>query len=227
MMSTLQLKVASSIYNYLLYLPHHLKSRKWPLILFLHGAGEMSRSNAISELELVKKNGIPRIVEELPRNESRDSIFPFITVAPQTGFPRGYGWEPTLVKEFLDKLLLIHGDYVDRQRIYLTGISMGGFGTWATAAAYPDLFAAIIPICGGCRIGLAPKLKNLPIWNFHGKKDQIIPISQSELIVHALKRVGATDLNYTVYPNADHDSWTITYENQDIYVWLLEHKNAA
>jgi len=207
-MSALQLKVMSSIYNYLLYLPCNLTAHKWPVIVFLHGAGEMCKSNSSAELELVKKNGIPKIVEELPRSEERDSLFPFITVSPQA---RGYGWDPALIKQLIDKILMVHGDYIDRQRIYLTGISMGGFGTWITAATYPELFAAIIPICGGCRIGLAQKLKNVPVWNFHGKKDQIIPISQSDLIINALKRAGAKDLKYTVYSFADHDSWTITY----------------
>jgi len=181
----------------------------------------MTRSRSLENLELVKKNGIPKIVEELPRTEERDTIFPFMAVSPQAGYPKGYGWDPVLVKKLLDNILGQFGSHVDHNRLYLTGISMGGYGTWETAAKFPDLFAAIIPICGGCSPEAAPALKNIPIWNFHGKKDQIIPVSQSDVIIKALKKQGATDLTYTVYPDADHDSWTVTYENPEVYKWLL------
>src|SRR5205085_2048760 len=96
---------------------------------------------------------------------------------------------------------------VDPQRIYLTGLSMGGGGTWALAAAYPERFAAIVPICGaGGAAADAKRLKDLPTWVFHGAKDRTVPVARSETMVNALRAVGAKEVKFTVYPDADHDS---------------------
>jgi hypothetical protein len=107
--------------------------------------------------------------------------------------------------------------------MYLTGLSMGGFGTWEYAVNYPDRFAAIAPICGGGNPERAWAIRNLPIWVFHGAKDQAVPIKQSEDMVNALKKVG-NDVKFTVYPEAGHDSWTETYNNPALYEWFLKHK---
>ena len=197
--------------NYLLYLPegYEQSNKKWPLILFLHGSGESG-----SDLSKVKVHGIPKIVEG-----KKD--FPFIAVSPQCPTR---GWNVEGLNALLDDVLAAYK--VDRDRVYLTGLSMGGYGTWALAAAHPDRFAAIVPICGGGNTADAAKLKNLPVWVFHGAKDQTVPLQASESMVAALKAVGA-DVKFTVYPEAGHDSWTVTYDNPELYTWFLEHKRKA
>jgi len=120
---------------------------------------------------------------------------------------------------------------VDRQRIYLIGLSMGGYGTWSLGLTHPDKFAAIAPICGGGDILpiLLPDpkkraaLKALPVWVFHGAKDELVTLSESERMVNALRKIG-NNAELTVYPEAGHDSWTETYNNQKLYDWFLQHK---
>jgi predicted peptidase len=109
---------------------------------------------------------------------------------------------------------------VDKKRVYLTGLSMGGYGTWALAAAHPEKFAAIAPICGGGNPADAPKLAKLPIWVFHGGKDTTVPLQRSQEMVDAIKSAGG-DPKFTIYPDAGHDSWTETYNNPEFYQWLL------
>jgi predicted peptidase len=199
--------------QYLLFLPESYgqKKQRWPLILFLHGAGERG-----DDLNLVKKHGPPKIVEQ-----RKD--FPFIIVSPQC--PAGDWW--TDKNEVLINLLddVVARCDVDQGRIYLTGISMGGFGTWALASAYPDRFAAIAPICGGGKVFMADKLKDVPIWAFHGAKDPLVPLKESEDMVNAIKARGG-DAKLTVYPDAGHDSWTETYNNQQLYDWFLQHRKS-
>jgi len=227
---SLQTPVFTDTYNYLLYTPHEFKSpqntanKKWPLILFLHGAGEMAKSESPSNLDLVKKNGIPKIVEKLPHTPQRDELFPFVAISPQAGFPLGYGWDVVLLKKMLDSFIKENIDLIDTSRLYLTGISMGGYGTWSMAAEFPDLFAAISPICGGCSPLAAPVLKDISIWNFHGKKDPIITITESDIIIKALKKLEAREVKYTIYPDAEHDAWTVTYDNPELYTWFLAHQ---
>lgn len=197
--------------KYLLFLPEGYEQgdKKWPLILFLHGAGESG-----DNLAKVKIHGPPKIVEKKPD-------FPFIVVSPQSP---GRGWNVDALKALLDEV--VHDYRVDRDRVYLTGLSMGGFGTWSLAAAHPECFAAIAPICGGGNPGDAAKLKSLPIWAFHGAKDEVVPLDRSQQMVDALKEAGA-DVKFTVYPDAHHDSWTETYDNPKLYDWFLEHKRGA
>ena len=115
---------------------------------------------------------------------------------------------------------------MDEDRIYLTGLSMGGFGTWDWAAAEPRRFAALVPICGFGDPRFAGRLKNVPVWVFHGAKDTAVPLAGSEEIVKALEKMGAKP-KFTVYPEAGHDSWTETYNNPELYKWLLEQKRPA
>ena len=114
----------------------------------------------------------------------------------------------------------------DPERVYLTGLSMGGFGTWAWAAKEPQRFAAAIPICGGGDPKNAGKLTELPLWVFHGAKDNVVSLSRSQTMVDAIKEAGGTKVKLTVYPEAGHDSWTKTYNNPDIYKWLLQHRRS-
>lgn len=197
--------------DYLLYLPkgYHETEQEWPLMLFLHGAGE--RGN---DLELVKKHGPAKLVEQ-----GKD--FPFIIVSPQC--PSGQWWT-----EKTDALMALLDDIeskyaVDTSRVYLTGLSMGGFGTWTLACRHPERFAAIAPICGGGDWYLADRLKDVPVWAFHGAKDTVVPIALSETMVQAVERAGGS-AKLTVYPEANHDSWTATYDNPELYEWLLSHR---
>ncbi len=195
--------------HYLLYLPEDYDkdpNKKWPMILFLHGAGE--RGN---DLEKVKKHGPPKMIAE-------GSKFPFIVVSPQC--PDDRWWDTDSLFLLLDE---IQDKYrVDKNRTYLTGISMGGFGSWDMASKQPERFAAIAPICGGGNPFFGPRLKTVPIWVFHGGKDSVVPLQKSQEMVDAVKNAGG-DVKFTVYPDADHDSWTETYNNPDLYEWFLKH----
>lgn len=194
--------------DYLLFLPEGYdgNSRRWPLILFLHGSGQRG-----DNLELVKEHGVAKIVEQRPD-------LPFIVVSPQC--PAEGWWASEVLAALLDE---IEKNYrVDPKRIYLTGLSMGGFGTWQLAADQPHRFAAIAPICGRGNPLLTHRIAHLPIWVFHGAKDKIVPLSNSRDMVRSLRKHGATP-RFTIYRDAAHDSWTRTYENPRLYEWLLSH----
>ncbi|MEH2137306.1 prolyl oligopeptidase family serine peptidase [Nostoc sp.] len=215
-MPPLQRHVTSTdSYNYLLFLPdglhpdgdrNQIQQPLLPTILFLHGAGQRG-----SDLDDVKKHGIAKVVEQQPD-------FPFIVISPQC--PRREYWNIERLSNLLDEV--IASCAVDPDRVYLTGLSMGGYGTWHLAAAQPERFAAIAPICGGGNPQAAGKLKNLPVWAFHGAKDNVVPLSESEIMVSALK-VHDGNVKFTVYPEANHDSWTQTYNNPELYEWFLQH----
>ncbi len=198
--------------GYLLYIPKDFpdSQKKWPLVMFLHGVGE--RGNDLSK---VKAHGLPKLAE------SRD--FPFIIVSPQC--PGDFWWNNPVQVAALNGLLdeIMETYPVDRDRVYLTGLSMGGFGTWALAAAHPEKFAAIAPICGGGNPADAKVLSKLPIWVFHGDSDTTVPISKSQEMVDAIKKEGG-DIKFTVYPGVGHDSWTQTYNNSELYEWLLKYR---
>jgi predicted peptidase len=197
--------------KYLLFLPegYGKEHKRWPLILFLHGAGERG-----DDLEKVKKHGPPKIVQT-----KKD--FPFIVVSPQC--PEGQWW--TRKTEMLINLLdtIVARYDVDTDRIYLTGLSMGGFGAWALASEYPDRFAAVVPICGGGNRIMSLWLKDVPIWAFHGGKDNVVPVEESKELVDAINARGG-HAKLTIYPDANHDSWTRTYDNPKLYDWLLQHR---
>lgn len=197
--------------GYLLYLPKDygtVPQKKLPLILFLHGMGERGNN-----LERVKVHGIPKIVEQ------KDD-FPFIAVSPQCPGRSFWTMELEALNALLDEIIETYA--VDTNRIYLTGLSMGGFGSWSLAIKYPDRFAAIAPVCGGGEPEKVSVLKDIPVWVFHGGKDQTVPLKRSEEMVDALKACGG-NVKFTVYPDAGHDSWTETYDNPELYKWFLKH----
>jgi predicted peptidase len=202
--------------RYLLSLPRgydRAPSRRWPLVLFLHGAGERG-----DDLQLVKKHGIPRVTEE--RRVPGFEDLPFISISPQCPTESWWARETLALSALLDE---IEGTYrVDPDRIYVTGLSMGGFGTFALAAAEPDRFAALAPICGGGSRTDARHIAHIPLWVFHGAKDQTVPLFSSAEMVEAIALRGGSP-RFTVYPDATHDSWTETYDNPDLYRWLLSH----
>ena len=194
--------------QYLIYLPegYGAGDREWPLVLFLHGVGERG-----SDLELVKKHGPPKLIAE-------GKSFPFIMVAPQC--PTGQWWSEDVLAAMLDR---VEDQYrVDRSRVYVTGLSMGGFGTWRLATFNPDRFAALLPICGGGEEAAVCAIKHIPAWVFHGAKDPVVALRESEKMVEAMKQAGG-NVRFTVYPEAGHDSWTETYNNPEVYTWLLSH----
>jgi len=202
--------------DYLLYLPEGYGdgSQKWPLMLFLHGAGERG-----SDLDKVKVHGPPKLV-------AQGKTLPFIIASPQC--PNGRSWSDPAQVQVLIALLddLVEKYQVDESRVYLTGLSMGGYGTWALGASCPERFAALVPICGGGQPRMARRLRDMPIWVFHGAKDGTVPLSQSEEMVEALKAAGG-NVEFTVYPEARHDSWTATYDNPKLYEWLLSHRKGS
>ena len=114
----------------------------------------------------------------------------------------------------------------DRGRIYLMGSSMGGYGAWQLGMSLPEVFAAIVPICGGGMHWNVWRLKNVPVWAFHGGKDTVVLPEESELLVNTLNRRGG-NARLTVYPESEHDSWSETYRNKEVFKWLLSHERVA
>jgi len=194
--------------DYWLYLPEdYSKDKPAPLMLFLHGRGERG-----DDLELVLKHGPPRLISE-------GKQMPFIVASPQ--LPKDPLWWN------VDHLILLLDELeekyaVDKSRIYLTGLSMGGFGTWELGAKQPKRFAALIPICGGGSPEWADQLATVPIWAFHGDQDRAVPVERTLEMVKAIKGADG-DIKQTIYPGVSHDSWTQTYANPKIYDWLLSH----
>lgn len=197
--------------NFWLYLPKTFTAgaaEKFPLILFLHGSGERG-----TELSAVKKHGPPSLIGENPQLDS------CIIISPQC--PANQWWNVADLKALCDG---VEQQYpVDAQRRYVTGLSMGGFGTWEILAAYPDFWAAGVPICGGGKPTLAKKFKHIPIWAFHGGKDPAVPIRASEDMITALKAAGG-DPQYTIYPDEGHLSWVPAYKDPALWKWLLEQR---
>lgn len=197
--------------QYLLYLPsdYEASEKKYPLVLFLHGSGERG-----SDIELVKRNGPPKLVED-------GKEFQFILLTPQC--PEGTRWNYQ-TQSLIALLDEIESKYrVDKNKIYVTGLSMGGQGTWTLALTQPNRFAAIAPVCGWTDSWEVCKISHIPVWVFHGAKDNVVPVTESEQMVNALKQCSAREVKLTIYPNANHDAWTETYNNPDLYDWLLSH----
>jgi predicted peptidase len=198
--------------RYLLFLPPGYDTRqRYPLILFLHGAGERG-----GDLNRVRIHGPPKLVEQRPDE------FPFIVVSPQV--PDDRIWSTRVLDALLEEVAERYA--VDPDRIYVTGLSMGGYGAWHLAMEFPDRFAAIAPISGGGTITGACTLRHLPIWVFHGARDEVVPVSRSEELVERLRRCDG-HVRYTRYEDAGHDAWTRTYENPELYRWLLQHRRGA
>jgi predicted peptidase len=195
-------------FEYFLFLPEGYRKhgKRWPLMLFLHGAGD-----AGTNMDRVKILGPPKVVEFR-------TDFPFILVSPQSPVR---SWNLDALNALLDDVT--HRYRVDKDRVYLTGASMGGTATWALAAAHPEKFAAIVPICGSGDPAEAKKLAGLPIWVFHGASDPVVPLHRAKEMVDAVKAAGG-NVKFTVYPKTGHDAWTKTYNNPEVYRWLLQQK---
>ena len=200
--------------NYYLYIPDEYNNTDslFSMVLYLHGVGE--RGTDLNKLEL---NGIPELI-------SKGKEFPFLTLAPQC--PE-FGWwsRPEYVEALANLTKEIIRKYrIDERRVYMSGLSMGGYGTLALAKAYPQLFSAIIPICGGMdNYEDIERLENMPIWLFHGDMDKVHPLEYSTAIYDLLKPINK-DIKLTVYEGVGHNSWDKTYANDKIYEWLISHK---
>lgn len=205
--------------DYFLFLPtgyHSQRTAGWPLILFLHGSGERG-----TNLSLIKKHSPLKHFEN-------HGDFPFILVSPQC--PEDKVWDVSSLIGLLDEVIAQQD--VDVSRIYLTGLSMGGYGAWSLGLAHPERFAAIAPICGGGEIisillaGQSKReaLQSTPMWVFHGAKDPVVPLEESQRMVDVMKRVGVKDIQFTIYPEAEHDSWTETYGNPKLFEWFLQQQ---
>ncbi len=199
--------------NYLLTLPEGYSKDKsnYPLMIFLHGAGERG-----SDISKVKAWGIPKLIEEGRK-------FPCVVVSPQC--PLGQYWSTDLMAEtlihFIENLEKKYN--IDKSRIYLTGLSMGGYGSWKLAMDHPNKFAAVAPVCGDGNVANAKFLKNTPVWTFHGAKDMVVPISGTRAIVEKLQNAGG-DVKFTIYPEVGHNSWENAYADQKLYDWMFSQK---
>ena len=198
--------------TYLLALPDGYadSDAPWPLVLFLHGSGERGDS-----LARIAVHGPPRLVREGQR-------FPFVLVSPQA--PEGAWWDAHALGALLDD---IEARYrIDRDRMYVTGLSMGGFGVWDLLSTFPDRFAAAAPVCGGGTPGRICAARATPVWAFHGALDTVVPLQRTREMTARLASCGGS-VRFTVYPDAGHDAWTETYADPDLYTWLLSHRRGA
>lgn len=206
------IEVGGKVYKYTVYVPPgYDPEKKWPVIVFLHGAGECGTDGA--------KQVAQGIGTAILWNVQK---WPFIVLFPQkpeVRFP--WGQYDEVVMAMLERA---KKDYnVDASRLYLTGLSQGGNGTWDIGAKHPDVWAAIAPICGyGEPARYAEALKSMPIWCFHGDADTAVPVKQSQDMVEAIKAAGGSP-KLTVYPGVGHNSWDRAYLEERLYDWFLEH----
>ncbi len=200
---------------YMLFVPHSYDGEQpVPVILFLHGSGEVRGGDTGQRPVDV---GIGTYIRE---HEKR---FPYLTIFPRAATGPWGGKQPDgqMAMSILDKTL---DDYkCNRSRIILTGLSMGGGGTWNLAAAHPKRWAAIVPICGRGHINYAPAIKDIPCWVFHGAADDQCPVSESRQMVAALKQAGGNP-RYTEYPKVGHVSWDRAYAEPELWSWLREQR---
>ena len=194
----------------LVFLPddYEVRDTSWPLLLFLHGSGERG-----DDLLLVKTHGPPLLA-------AQGHEFPFIVVAPQC--PGGQQWDAKALVSLLAKVVDELGP--DIERIYLTGLSLGGHGAWQLGSEYPDKFAAIVPVCGWGDPGRAGVLATIPVWAFHGACDEVVSINSSVNMIAALRQYGGK-ARFTIYPDTGHAAaWQRAYQEQRLYDWLLEQR---
>jgi predicted peptidase len=203
------------------------KNKKYPLILFLHGAGERGDNNLVPLTHFA-----PYILDSTKREK-----YPCFVLIPQC--PKEKKWVETdwkllrhkqpkeisdVLKNVLEIMNLLEKKYpIDTKRIYIIGLSMGGFGVWDLVTRMPKKFAAAVPVCGGGDENVAHTLKNLPIWAFHGKLDAVVKVSRTQNMIETIKKAGGNP-KYTEYPEVQHDSWKYAYKEEEMWKWLFEQK---
>jgi len=201
--------------------------KKYPLIVFLHGAGERGTDN---EKQLV--HGVPQFAAK----ENREK-YPCFLIAPQCPVaqrwvevdwsadshsqPKEPGEAGRMTLELIEKT--IKELAIDPKRIYITGLSMGGYGAWDLIARKPDLFAAAAPVCGGADEATAAKIKHIPVWAFHGAKDTAVKPARSRNMIAALEKAGGKP-KYTEYADVGHNSWDNAYKDPKFYEWLFQQR---
>jgi len=202
-------KSPESKMGYLLYLPENYgqPNERYPLLLFLHGSGERGQ-----EISLVKKHGPPKLL-------GQGRHLPFVVVSPQC--PEEQRWDTQTLIALLDDLGSKYA--VDPARVYVTGLSMGGAGTWSLVAAAPERFAAAVPICGRTDLSTAEPASRLPVWIVVGDRDNPRLVGNSVEMANALQTRGA-DVKFTIMHGVGHDSWTQTYATPELYEWMLRHR---
>lgn len=200
--------------KFLLFLPAGFQAHghtRYPLLIFLHGSGE-----AGDDLEKVKVHGPPNFVSARPD-------FPFIVASPQSSSSRDF--DPVALNLMLDELLAKLP--IDKDRVYLTGLSLGGIWSYGWASQNPERFAAIAPVCGRWEPDDACKLKNIPVWAFHGALDDAVPIKDDQDMIAAINACGG-NAKISVYPDVGHNVWDPAYADPKMYEWLLQqHRHAA
>ncbi len=197
--------------HFLLYFPSGYTrhgGKKYPLLIFLHGSGESG-----SDINKVKANGPPKFLDQR-------ADFPFIVASPQAANEFN-AFDVDALNLMLDQLLRYLP--IDRDRVYLTGLSMGGYAAYSWASRRPNTFAAIAPISGAWLTEDACKLKDTPIWAFHGARDDVVSPADDKAMVDAIKACGG-DIQYTVYPDIGHSAWEPAYADPKLYDWLLSHR---
>jgi predicted peptidase len=204
------------------------RGKKYPLVIFFHGAGERGFDNRTQfqrfEPTLFwQKNPCFIVAPECPaktaENNNAETVWvdtPFGATSHQ--MKKDPTWPMQLAMQLIDKI--IKENRIDKQRIYVTGLSMGGFATWEILQRESGLFAAAMPVCGGGDLNYAAKLVSIPLWVFHGGNDQTVPVNRSQDMVSAIKKVGGNPL-YTEYPGVGHGAWSPTYSNPEVWEWLF------
>lgn len=217
---------------YRMLLPENFDaSKKYPVLFFLHGAGERGNDNEAqlmhgSKLFLSEKvrQEFPAIVifPQCPQND----FWANIISSPTERFAFQKGGKPNKSMTLLMGLVsqVRSQKHINKDQVYVGGLSMGGMGTLELLRRKPKVFAAAIAICGGDHVGNVKKYKRVPLWFFHGGKDTTVPPQKSEVVVAELKRMGADDVKLTIYPEAGHNSWTPAFAEPDLLPWLFSYR---
>ena len=197
--------------EYLIRYPaNYTEGKRYPVVLFLHGAGTRG-----DDITILKNNSFMKIIPD------RYEEYSFILVAPHCKHGTWFDHFETLTR-FTKSIAA--AAYTDPARLYLVGNSMGGYGTWQLAMSMPEYFAAILPICGGGMYWNAARLVNVPVWAFHGECDNVVHVDESKRMVEAINGKGG-NAKLTLYPDTKHDCWTVTYQNKAVFEWLFAQRN--
>ena len=217
---------AGRSYGYRLLSPEQSEQRR-PLVVFLHGAGERGDDNTSQLMYLpirfvrdshLRDRACYVLAMQCPRDDQ------WATYNTRTTSPTNPTDAMTALMAALNEVIATH--QVDRSRIYLTGLSMGGYGSWDLAARHPELFAAVVPICGGGHIDTAARLTDMPIWAFHGMDDNVVPEKQSARMVEAIRQAGGTPA-YTTLEQVGHGSWHFAYGPQGAMEWMFAQRKSG
>ena len=198
--------------RYLIWMPDPAgrPAAGWPLLIFLHGSGERG-----VDLAQVKAHGPPKYA-------AAGTAFPFVLVAPQIA--EGTAWDSDALEAL--RADLVARLPVDPDRVLLTGLSLGGHGTWAYALDHPDRLAAITPVCGVGDSDRAARIAQLPVWAFHGAQDTVVPLAGDQEMVDAVRAAGGS-VRFTVYPEIGHNAWDPAYADPALYAWLLAQRRSS